>query len=43
MKIIAIVDDDIYIGDMLAEVLTQEGYHVLCAYSGTEELFEGVI
>lgn len=36
MKKILIVDDDIYIGDMLQEVLTKEGYHVLRAYSGTE-------
>ena len=26
MKTIAIIDDDIHIGDMLTEVLTQEGY-----------------
>jgi DNA-binding response OmpR family regulator len=39
MKIIAIIDDDIYIGDMLTEVLTQEGYSVLRAYSGTEALY----
>ena len=36
---IAIIDDDIYIGDMLTEVLTQEGYEVLRAYSGTEALY----
>lgn len=39
MKTIAIVDDDIYIGDMLEEVLKQEGYSVLRAYSGTEALY----
>ena len=39
MKTIAIIDDDIYIGDMLTEVLTQEGYSVLRAYSGTEALY----
>ena len=39
MKTIAIVDDDIHIGDMLAEVLKQEGYSVLRAYSGTEALY----
>ena len=38
MKTIAIIDDDIHIGDMLTEVLTQEGYAVLRAYSGTEAL-----
>ena len=26
MKTIAIIDDDIHIGDMLREVLVQEGY-----------------
>jgi len=35
MKTIAIIDDDIHIGDMLREVLVQEGYSVLRAYSGT--------
>ena len=39
MKKIAIIDDDVYIGDMLTEVLMREGYHVLRAYSGTEALY----
>ena len=39
MKRIAIIEDDIHIGDMLTEVLTQEGYEVLRAYSGTEALY----
>ena len=39
MKTIAIIDDDIHIGDMLREVLVQEGYSVLRAYSGTEALY----
>ena len=39
MKTIAIIDDDIHIGDMLTEVLTQNGYAVLRAYSGTEALY----
>ena len=38
MKTIAIIDDDIYIGNMLEEVLAKEGYGVLRAYSGTEAL-----
>ena len=38
MAVIAIVDDDIYIGDMLEKVLKREGYGVLRAYSGTEAL-----
>ena len=39
MKTIAIIDDDIHIGDMLTEVLSQEGYTVFRAYSGTEALY----
>ena len=39
MKTIAIIDDDIHIGDILREVLVQEGYSVLRAYSGTEALY----
>ena len=38
MKQILIIDDDIYIGNMLEEVLTKEYYQVLRAYSGTEAL-----
>ena len=38
MKTIAVIDDDIYIGNMLEEILTREGYGVLRAYSGTEAL-----
>lgn len=36
--LIAVVDDDVYIGDMLEELLAREGYAVLRAYSGTEAL-----
>ena len=39
MKTIAIIDDDIYIGDMLKEVLVREGYAAIRAYSGTEALY----
>lgn len=39
MKTIAIIDDDVYIGDMLTELLRAEGYDVLRAYSGTEALY----
>ena len=35
-KQILIVDDDIYIGNLLEEVLSKENYKVLRAYSGTE-------
>lgn len=38
MKRILVIDDDIYIGNILEEVLTKEGYQVLRAYSGTEAL-----
>lgn len=38
MKTIAIIDDDIYIGNMLEELLSKEGYAVIRAYSGTEAL-----
>ncbi len=33
---ILVVDDDVYIGDMVEEMLTKEGYTVMRAYSGTE-------
>lgn len=39
MKNIAIIDDDIHIGNMLEELLRQEGYGVLRAYSGTEAIY----
>ena len=38
MYTVAVVDDDLYIGDMLEKALLQEGYRVLRAYSGTEAL-----
>ena len=38
MKKIAVIDDDVYIGNMLEELLAKEGYHVIRAYSGTEAL-----
>lgn len=36
MQHILIIDDDTYINNMLFEALTQEGYHVSRAWSGTE-------
>lgn len=39
MKYIAVIDDDIPIGEMLQDLLTREGYGVLRAYSGTEALY----
>lgn len=38
MKSIMIVDDDEYIGNMLEEALTREGFSISRAYSGTEAL-----
>ena len=38
MKNILIIDDDMYIGDMLEEVLIKHGYCVSRVYSGTEAL-----
>ena len=38
MKTIEIIDDDIYIGNMIEEMLRGQGYDVLRAYSGTEAL-----
>lgn len=35
---IAVIDDDVTIGNMVEEVLTREGYEVLRVYSGTEAL-----
>lgn len=39
MKTIAIIDDDVHIGDVLSEILENEGYAVTRAYSGTEALY----
>lgn len=39
MKTIAVIDDNVLTGDMVAEVLKGEGYHVIRAYSGTEALY----
>lgn len=38
MNTIAIVDDDVYIGNMIEKILKKEGYSVIRAYSGTEAL-----
>ena len=39
MKTIAIIDDDVQIGDVLTKILEKEGYGVMRAYSGTEALY----
>lgn len=38
METIAVIEDDEYIGRLLEECLSAEGYHVLRAWSGTEAL-----
>lgn len=38
MYTVAVIDDDVYIGNMIEEILAKEGYRVLRAYSGTEAL-----
>ena len=38
MSEILIIDDDVSISDMISEALTDEGYSVIKAYSGTEAL-----
>lgn len=39
MKTIAVIDDDVYIGDVLEKLLTEAGYAVKRAYSGTEAVY----
>jgi DNA-binding response OmpR family regulator len=39
LKTIAIIDDDVHIGNMIEEVLKTKNYTVLRAYSGTEALY----
>ena len=36
MSEIMVIDDDVYINNMLKETLSGEGYEVYSAYSGTE-------
>ncbi|MDE5616850.1 MAG: response regulator transcription factor [Clostridia bacterium] len=38
-KTVMIIDDDVYIGDMLQELLEKNDYNVTRAYSGTEALY----
>ena len=39
MKTIAIIEDDVHIGNLMEEAMGQEQYQVLRAYSGTEALY----
>lgn len=38
MQTIAVIDDDVSIGDMLEKILKKEGYQICRAYSGTEAI-----
>ena len=42
MTTICVIDDDVYISDMLNEVLTKNGYRVIRAYSGTEAVMSAL-
>ena len=39
METIAVIEDNVLTGDMISEILTEEGFHVIRAYSGTEALY----
>ena len=39
METIAVIEDNVLTGDMISEILTEEGFQVIRAYSGTEALY----
>ena len=39
METIAVIEDNVLTGDMITEILMEEGFHVIRAYSGTEALY----
>lgn len=39
METIAVVEDNVITGDMISDILYEEGFHVIRAYSGTEALY----
>ena len=39
METIAVIEDNVLTGDMITDILTEEGFHVIRAYSGTEALY----
>ena len=39
METIAVIEDNVLTGDMITEVLIEEGFQVIRAYSGTEALY----
>lgn len=39
METIAVIEDNVLTGDLITEILMEEGFHVIRAYSGTEALY----
>lgn len=39
MDTIAVIEDNVLTGDMVSDILTRNGFHVIRAYSGTEALY----
>ena len=39
MDTIAVIEDNVLTGDMISEILSEEGFQVIRAYSGTEALY----
>lgn len=39
MATIAVIEDNVLTGDMVEEILVEEGFRVIRAYSGTEALY----
>lgn len=39
MDTIAVIEDNVITGDMISDILTEEGFQVIRAYSGTEALY----
>ena len=39
MEKIAVIEDNVLTGDMINEILVEEGFDVIRAYSGTEALY----
>lgn len=39
MDTIAVIEDNVIIGDMISDILSEEGFQVIRAYSGTEALY----
>ena len=39
METIAVIEDNVLTGDIITDILTEEGFKVIRAYSGTEALY----